>query len=418
MRRLVVLLVLCVVVLLPEAGQAAPLPETALSDVQSVDAGVQHSCAVLTSTQVQCWGDGSYGKLGNGTYQTSMVPDTVLAVVGPGPLSGVSQVRGGRDHTCALLTNGQVRCWGANALGQLGADLSSSSYNRPQVVLNSAGTGPLQSAIAIDVGGDTSCAVLASRQLRCWGNNGSGNVGDGTGTHRSRPTVVSNVAGTGPLTGVAEVSVGNAATCARLLSGQARCWGPNGAGQLGDGTRTMRRRPRVVRTAGGQPLAGVSQISVGELLTCARLTSGQVRCWGRNAGGGGLGNGSPVARSVWPVAVRNPAGTGPLRGIARVETGSSGACALTNGGQVRCWGAGDLGQLGNGQTTPTRNPLPVVTLNVDGTGPLLGVDVLSRSYRYACAKVDDAVRCWGYGLSSNLGDGDDVNRSLPVPVTA
>jgi alpha-tubulin suppressor-like RCC1 family protein len=228
---------------------------------------------------------------------------------------------------------------------------------------------------------------------------------------------VSNPTGTGPLTGVADVSVGTTTACARLLSGQVRCWGYNRAGQVGDGTRTDRRRPRVVGTAPGRPLTGVTQISAGELLTCARLATGQVRCWGRNVEGG-LGTGTPIARSARPIAVRNPAGTGPLRGIARVEAGTNGACARTNAGEVRCWGEGDHGQLGNDQTTPTRNPLPVVTLSVDGTGPLVEVADLSRSSRYACVRTDDAVRCWGYGLSGNLGDGDDVDRPLPVPVTS
>src|SRR5690606_7563757 len=116
---------------------------------------------------------------------------------------------------------------------------------------------------------------------RCWGSNFYGQLGDGTTTNRLRPVAVSNMSGTGALKEVAKLSAGRWHTCARLTNGQARCWGDNEDGQLGDGTTTNRTRPVAVSNAtGGNALQDVRKISAGTWHTCAQLGSGQARCWG------------------------------------------------------------------------------------------------------------------------------------------
>jgi alpha-tubulin suppressor-like RCC1 family protein len=416
MRRLLLVLAALAVLAPPSPAEAAaPVP---LGNIRSIATGTLHTCALLTTTEVRCWGDGSYGKLGNDhpTNAGSPTPVAVVGVTGPNPLSGVTQLVAGYNHTCALLDTRQVRCWGFNDSGQLGTNTGYSSFRRPQVVLNQAGTGPLTDVLSIDAGSDTTCAVLASRQVRCWGSNGYGSIGGGAPNDAQLPRPVNAVSGPGRLTGVAQVSVGGSTTCARLTNGEARCWGFNIAGQVGDRTRTNRSRPRVVRAVSGPgPLTGVAEISAGDSLTCARLQNRQVRCWGRNAEGG-LGNGSTVPRSTRPVAVHASPSGGRLGGVTSIQAGGSGACARMSTGLVRCWGRGDSGQQGRGNTSLVHR-LPATVRNADSSGPLTGVQRLSYTIRHACVVVGGGTaQCWGYGLSSNLGDGNSTDSSLPVVV--
>jgi alpha-tubulin suppressor-like RCC1 family protein len=338
----------------------------------------------------------------------------VRAVSGPGPLTGVTQLALGVNHSCALLGSGQVRCWGFNDAGQLGTRTGYTSFNRPKVVLNESGTGPLKNVIAIDAGGSHTCALLANREVRCWGDNSAGSLGDGTFQNRQVPRPVKSVAGNGRLTGVTQITVGSGTTCARLNTGQARCWGDNEEGQVGDGTEQDRNRPRVVRAVSGPgPLTGVTQVSAGAGTTCARLQSGQAWCWGEGEDGG-LGNGSVGIRTR-PVVVGDTDGTGPLTGVATVEAGSGTACARV-GSQLRCWGNGIHGQMGNG-VQDEENFVPVAVENQTETAVLTGVTRFSLTDRHACARLANGqARCWGLGVSGQLGDGNLDSSAVVVPV--
>jgi alpha-tubulin suppressor-like RCC1 family protein len=284
------------------------------------------------------------------------------------------------------------------------------------VVLNGAGTGPLQNVIAIDAGDETTCALMANHTIRCWGSNGTGTVGDGTGADQELPRAVRNLAGTGSLTGVTQISIGGDHGCARLANGQLRCWGYNSSGQVGDGTRVNRWRPKAVRAVSGAGnLTGVAQVSAGEALTCARLANSQVRCWGRGADGG-LGTGNP-RRSSTPKVVK-AAGGGNLTGVAQVDAGYSAACARLANGRLRCWGLNDRGQSGDG-TSVAHHYLPVVVKAPSGAAPLSGATQLAFTDRHGCVRLGSGeARCWGYGASGDLGDGNANDSPLPVVVNA
>jgi alpha-tubulin suppressor-like RCC1 family protein len=195
-------------------------------------------------------------------------------------------------------------------------------------------------------------------QARCWGGNDAGQVGDGTVQPRYRPTVVKNGAASGPLTGVAQVVAGGRThTCARLASGQARCWGGNTNRELGHGTSPNAVLPVAVTNAAGTGrLTGIRQLTAGWGTTCAALMNGQARCWGAN-GAGQLGRGFEGPGLRRPKAVRNPLGTGPLTGVTQIDMEYVTACARLTTGQLRCWGYGEDGQLGNG--TAEHRALPV-----------------------------------------------------------
>ncbi|MBL8777723.1 MAG: hypothetical protein JNK12_17410 [Acidimicrobiales bacterium] len=397
--------------------------------VTSLAAGHEQACAVVAGEQARCWGENGSGALGDGTTTDRARPVAVSDPAGVGPLTGVTQIdTAGRGfapgantaRSCARLTNGQARCWGGGN-GPLGDAAGSTSSTRPLVVSNAAGTGPLLAVAEVGTGSGFTCARVG-RQVRCWGAAGSA-LGDGSGSAaRTRPTSVVDVDGEGPLTGVTQLSVGFDHACALLTTGQVRCWGGNNRGQLGNGTSTSAPRAVVVSNpAGTGPLTGVAEISAGSGLTCARLDSGEARCWGQHTGDGTSSNRSR------PVAVLDPSGSAPLSGVAEVSAGggfgytsSSGeslmrsACAVLTTGEARCWGTNARGQLGDGTTT-TRL-LPVVVSSPSGSGALTGVARVVVGGFNACALLDDgAARCWG-GAAPGDGTGGSLRPAGPVLV--
>ena len=392
---------------------AAHAPEAALSGVRSVEPGFSHSCALLTNGQVRCWGSDSIGQLGNGPGGSSPTPVPVLNTAGTGPLTGVVQVTSGTDFSCARLSSGQAVCWGVGDVGQLGNNGTTSQLPVPLRAVS--GVGPLTGITQLSVGGAHGCALLASRQLRCWGVNGSGQLGDGSNDLAPQPVVVSRPGGGGPLTQVTQISTSPLSTCARLSTGQARCWGGNDDGQVGDGGNTERTRPRIVRSPNGTgALTGVVQVATTTSSACALLTSGQVRCWGGNVSGQ-LGDGT-LTPSPFPSPVQNPGGDASLTGVAQLDGGNGTfLCARMTSRQLRCWGQGSNGQIGDGGGVTRR--LPSTVRNVADTAALSNVSSVAVGTSFACARLLNAqVRCWGANGSFQLGDTTNMNRPLPVVV--
>lgn len=243
------------------------------------------------------------------------------------------------------------------------------------------------------------CALAANGTVRCWGDNATGELGVGTSTQRLAPVQVAGLGG-----GNQAVSAKSGSyTCAVTRTGAAKCWGNNSHGQLGDGTTVQRRAPVTVSGLG----SGVRAIAAANLHTCALTTAGAVLCWGDNTYGQ-LGDGA-TARRLTPVAV---AGLGS--GVRAISAGGDHTCAVTTAGAVFCWGANNVGQLGDG-TIVNRN-MPVVV-----SGEASGVQAITLGYYHSCAlSTAGAVSCWGYDAVGSLGDGttgdDNHYRLTPVPV--
>ena len=193
------------------------------SGVRSITAGTGHTCAVLTTGAAKCWGDNTFGQLGNGTTAESSVPVTVT-----GLSSGVASLTAGTHHTCAVLTSGAAKCWGYNGYGGLGNGTYSAGSSVPVTV-----TGLSSGVVSITAGEFHTCAVLTTGAAKCWGYNGDGQLGNGTTTESAVPVQV-----TGLSSGVATITANYYHTCAVLTTGAAKCWGDNGYGELGNGTTT------------------------------------------------------------------------------------------------------------------------------------------------------------------------------------
>lgn len=304
--------------------------------VLSLGANGYHTCAVTDSGAVKCWGLNEHGQLGDGSTTGSLVP---VDVVGLG--AGIRSVAAGYEHTCAVTTAGAVKCWGANESGELG-DGSTTDRLAPVDV-----QGLAADVVSVTAGGDYSggqtCALMATGSIVCWGNNGSGQLGDGTTTNRSTPTTVT---ARGP--GYQAVSAGDEHVCALTSEGEVQCWGENLYGQLGNGSTDDQAIPSPVPGLG----SGVRALSAGGLHSCVVTGTSAALCWGDNEYGQ-LGDGTTGTRlTAVPV-------TGLTSGVRLVHAGEGSTCALTGTGVEQCWGDNEHGQLGNGTTKGSLIPVSV-----------------------------------------------------------
>lgn len=374
--------------------------------------GNQHSCALTALTnewKVFCWGRNVRGQLGDGTKIDRTTPVAVRAVQDGAALAGVRTLTAGIEHTCALLNNGEARCWGANFFGQLG-DGKKVDRTTPVAVREAPEGDPLTGVEVLAAGGYHGCAQLAGGEARCWGRNADGQVGDGTQAERLTPVAVREAPEGAPLTGVRALSLGAYHSCAQV-GFEARCWGNNGSGRLGDGTIT----PRLTPVAVGGTLTSLNELAMGYEHSCAvvNVVDGQARCWGFNPDGR-VGDGSISPRAT-PVAVRESVAGPPLGKVQALAPGGYHTCALLTGGEIRCWGSNGSGQLGDGTTMDRVTPTTVQFL--PSAEPALLVSQLAAGIGHNCAIVEGgSVRCWGFNDFGQLGDGTTITRPTPTPV--
>jgi alpha-tubulin suppressor-like RCC1 family protein len=351
----------------------------------TVAGGTHHMCAITNSGGVKCWGNNLYGSLGDGTIVERHTPVDVV-----GLSANVISVGGGWGHSCALLRWGEVRCWGSNGYGQIGDGTSRTRYTPVTV------SGLDYGVVQLSVGLWHSCAVLSSGGVRCWGAGENGRLGDGAEEVRRIPVDV-----VGLSSGVAAVGAGGAHTCALLHSGGVKCWGVNNFGTLGDGT-TVYERLTPVNVVGLS--SGAVALSTGGSHNCVLMDAGRLRCWGLNRYGE-LGDGTIIQRNV-PVWVVDNGKT-----FTHVVASSGHTCALTDARLVKCWGRNDAGQLGD--DTLVNRPLPGYVIGLASDVVDIGV-----GYYRSCARIDGgAIKCWGNNTLGALGDGTTVNRRLPVYVS-
>ena len=387
-----------------------PVAVTGLaSGVQGIDAGWGLSCAKLSGGVIKCWGDNSFGQVGDGTsagYTTNSSVASRLTPVSVSLQQSPHQVAAGGYFACAR-TVSTVQCWGHHRFGQLG-DGRQVVFPRASDVPGAIG---LQSGVAkVYARANTTCALLAGGSMQCWGANHFGSVGDGTYVVRTSPAAVQNVAN------VQSASVGYLHACARLGDGTARCWGSGELGALGNNTFVDAPVPTTVLDAGGvSALNGITGISTGGSHTCAVRSDTGIKCWG-NRGFGRLGDGLTSPRAILPVDVLATAGGSPLLGFAAVSLGQNHSCGLTTTGGVKCWGRNDNGRLGD--DTNIQRSIPVDVLDNAGVAPLAGIAAVSAGSNHTCALTTaGTVKCWGFNSDGQLGDGSLTDRFRPVDVT-
>jgi alpha-tubulin suppressor-like RCC1 family protein len=376
-----------------EAVSPLPVQVTGLtSGVTAIAAGFFAACAIERDGKVVCWGFGGDGELGEGSIFPSGSGAMLTAISSvPVPVKGLSgpvtQISAG-DAPCAVTTSGSVDCWGIVA-----------EYALTSVPVTDLGSG----ATVVTIGGDFTsmafaCAIGAMDAVECWGGNFLGQLGNATTEQSAIPVLNAGIAA--GCTGVA-ASVGGWSACG-IESGLVMCWGANGSGQLGNGEMSS--------TAGAVPVSvegldEVTAVTAGAAFACALTSVGGVYCWGDNTYGE-LGNGSTTDSSV-PVAVE-----GLASGVTAVSAGTNSACALLTNGTVYCWGDNTRGELGNGTTLTSTSPGPVSGLSQ--------VTSIGAGWISVCAVTSaGAIECWGDNASGELGMGSATPalELVPVPVS-
>ncbi|AKV03896.1 BNR repeat domain protein [Labilithrix luteola] len=240
------------------------------------------------------------------------------------------------------------------------------------------------------VGYSNGCGVFADGSAKCWGYNYYGQLGNGLTTDSKTPVAVTG------LTDAKQLGLGYYTVCARKGDGSAYCWGYNTNGMIGDGTTTNRSTPTLAIAS------GVASVAPGYYHTCAAMTDGTAKCWGQNTNGeiGNGAGGSSASNVTSPATVSGIDGAGQLSGVAEVCTGYGISCARLSDGRVACWGRNNYGQLGIGSTTPSSANVPKLV------GGITAATKLVCGYQHACViDVDNQVKCWGDGQYGQIGNG-------------
>lgn len=394
-------------------------PRLPCDEARGLALGAQHSCALLGGGRVRCWGANDFGQLGTGLPgalgDDEPIADAPVVALG----ARAVQIAAGAAHSCALLEGGKVRCWGEGASGKLGVgdtanigdDESPSTW--PEVKLGAR-------AVQVAAGGSQSCALLENGTVRCWGDNQFGQLGTG------EPSAVGD--DEAPLTvpalrfgsRIQELALGFDHSCALAVDGSVRCWGGNLFGQLGRGDWLAGGAFERASDAPAVELGGrARRVFAGPMTTCALREDGAVLCWGQNFFGE-LGYVDPViGDDERPLDV----GPAPLgAGVEELTLGQNRTCARYSSGELRCWGVNFSGELGYGNALPVESPpsaLPAVPLGARA-------QMVRSGFGHTCALVAGGrVRCWGaadsgqlgYGSTASVGAENTAAEAGDVPMT-
>lgn len=301
-----------------------------------------------------------------------------------GPVEGwrlaFVQVDGGDHHTCALSRDRTVWCWGSNFRGQLGRGTTGGELAPGRVV-------ELEDVVEVIAGGLMSCARLGSGEVRCWGGD---YLGHGQKGLSPTPVVVTGAAN------ATSIGLSGFRGCA-VVSGQVRCWG-RGDGLNGDNTTEERLSPTPVRTGPSTLLTQGQQVAVGESHNCVQRTNGSVWCWGRNQSGE-LGVTSVGTSDVRHIATH----AASITGATQVAVGSGVTCARQDTGGVVCWGTAHQGRRGDGGTA-TGGPAPSSVMGGAGSAGLI-----ANGYVGCVLLVEGDVLCWGSNAAGTLGHGGTIS---------
>jgi alpha-tubulin suppressor-like RCC1 family protein len=393
-------------------------------------ADATHVCALRSDGAVVCWGSNERGQLGQG----SMLPlgdqpgeVAALAPVDLGSSRAAVRLAVGAVHTCALLDDDSVKCWGGNYRGQLGLEdnvARGDGEGQMGDALPAVNLGIGRAVRAIAAGTDFTCAVLDDQSVKCWGFNIDGELGLGDTQNRGW-----NEGDMGDALPRVDLGAGKRAvtlaagfthTCALLDDGAVKCWGVGTGGQLGLGDTAARgdgpgemgeALPAVDLGAGRKAVA----IAAGSGRSCALLDDGRVKCWGSNENGElGLGDTESRGDSPGEMGDALPAvDLGQGRTAVGLVSGGYHVCALLDDSAVKCWGQGLWGQLGLGdglsrgdEPSEMGDALPPIDLGTRRTP--VGI---AAGRGLSCALLDtDEVKCWGENFYGSLGLGDSMNR--------
>jgi alpha-tubulin suppressor-like RCC1 family protein len=402
-----------------------------------ITAGDNHTCIVLSDNSVKCFGMGSEGQLGSGA--TDNIGDgTGLSVATSSAVSlgagrTVRSISAGASHTCALLDDATIKCWGSGLYGRLGYGDStnrgdSTGQMGDSLPAVSLGTG--RTALQISVGSQHSCALLDNYAVKCWGRGNYGQlgigstatIGDGAGEMGDSLVAVSFASGRS----ARAIAAGSNHTCALLDNASVVCWGRGTYGQLGQGATANigHSISATVATTLAIDLGSdrtALAISAGDAHTCAILDNATLKCWG-SGGNGRLGSGATNNLGDGANEMGNSLAVidvGSGRTVRAITAGFAHTCAVLDNATVKCWGNGGYGKLGYGNQNDLGDGANEMGTNLAAVSLGIGRTALAISAggTHTCAVLDNATaKCWGDGSSGQIGSnnvsavGDDASE--------
>lgn len=348
---------------------------------QKVSVSGLFTCFITQGGVTKCWGDNTKGQLGNSTTVNSLTP---VNVSGDHSFQFIST---NDKFTCAINTSNKLYCWGDNANGQIG-DGTIIDKTSPVEVDNS--TEYIQ--VSLGSSGFT-CGLTDSGNVKCWGLNTDGQLGNGTNNSSNSPVMVS---GSDIFT---QITVGHDHACGLLESGLVKCWGNNTSGKLGDGSTNDSNTPVFESTS-----STFQYISAGYAHTCGITQTGGIKCWGNNLQGQ-LGDGTGSSSSTAVDVDSNEI-------FESVNLGYTASCAITSAGLAKCWGNNGIGNLGDGTNFNSYGPV-----NVTGNIAFEALSQGSYGSTVCGVSTDGKFYCWGSNAYGNFGDGTSTNQSTPRLIT-
>jgi len=307
-----------------------PVSSSDGSTYRSIFSTHHRTCALTFSGSLFCWGQNDWGESGDGTSNTYSSPTVPVMI--PSNRSVVT-VGMGEQHTCAILDDDSLMCWGRDQDGEIGNGIEEdvAQYTPISIVIPT-----IRNAISVDGGHTNTCVLFDDGGIMCWGKDHVGQNGDG-GSSSTTHSPGSNVALPEGRSAI-DLSVGAYHSCAVLDDFSITCWGWNAYGQIGDNTTTDAISPVLVQLPAG---AKATDVDAGDHHTCAVLENGSVNCWGWNKY-------KQVSGSDWTILT--PQHVDGTNSFVHVVVAARHSCALAENGTISCWGENGNGQLGIGNT--------------------------------------------------------------------
>jgi alpha-tubulin suppressor-like RCC1 family protein len=410
-----------------EVGDGIPILDFGPDNAIQISVGLEHTCAVLQNNNVKCWGESNYGQLGRNSTADQVVKPTAATPVDLGTGHTATKVSTGYYHTCVVLDDGRVKCWGRNNYGQLGYGSTATLGDGASEMGDNLGyvdLGTSKTAVDIELQGYSSCALLNDATVKCWGYNAYGNLGVGStanlGDASSEMGDVLITVDLGAGRTATNIYSGINQTCAKLDNGDVKCWGRNNTAQLGQGHTFDIGKSALslgdnLAAINLSSTASITTIQSNEHTTCAVLSDNKLKCFGADYYGS-RGTGSSIVGDEASDMGSNLAAldVGSNNPFKDIRSDQFVTCGQTTDNKLACWGTGAEGSRGSGNGTNRGYLASHWGDNLEfinfGSGGLT-VKTFDVGYRGACAILsDDSLACWGRNDNAAGGHGTAADK--------
>lgn len=370
-----------------------------------VTAGRAFTCGLDTGGDVYCFGERSYGVLGDGTINEVYTPSPILTTNMVN--KNFQKVSVGVYGSCGIDLGGMPYCWG-NSKSALGTGFTE-TVPIP-IAVDTSGIAGQKTFIDISVNLDHACGITSDNLVYCWGSNAAGQLGAAVASAIPAPVNVSGLAVADRT--FSQVVTGSQFTCGVTVTKKAYCWGKGTGGALGNNAAVNSSVPVAVNTTGITGSTNFASIFAATAHVCALMDDTAAYCWGSGSHGR-LGNGGTTQKNL-PTALSTGAITGGFTGFKSLSLADRHTCGITNLDTLYCWGNNFEGRIGDGTTN---NALVPTAVNF---GAATTVKFVAAATKSTCAqKMDNSIFCWGDGALGQLGNGVSIVNSLtPIAATA